>query len=443
MTKRSTLFAFFACAACTATPCLAQQVTTIGQNILLPMGIAVDGAQTVYVTNRQANNITKIAPNGTTAVFSSSYRGLHGVVVNNSGDVLVTDYDHLDKYPPSGMQAGPVAGSQSVIGYVDGAGTNARFDKLTGLALHAATGVVYVGDYNNNRVRRIAPNGTTTTYPTATSTFSQPFGVALDAAGNLYVSEYSNHVIKKVTPAGSISVFAGSGVAGNSNGTGTAASFKNPAGLAVDSLGNLWVADMGNHLIRKITSTGVVSTYAGSGTAGQADGLGAAASFNGPSAIAVGAGDALYVSDYHSGRVRKIVRARISLTRPLTSSAVALPTSVLATGAMMAECGQWGGSKLSYFDHTQDMPCNTTLSVKAGTMVSFALDYQCVTNGASCVTTYQAAVTAPGNTQQIIPMSAANLSYTFAQIGTYQLNFQASCNGLSCQNTCTITIQAN
>lgn len=385
--------------ACVAGRVSAQHVTTIGQNILLPLGIAMDGAQTVYVTNRQDNNITKIAPNGTTSVFSTTYLGLHGVAVNGSGDVLVADYQHVDKYPASGAWAAPISGSQSFNGYADGPGANARFDKLTGLALQASTGVVFVGDYNNNRVRRIAPNGATTTYPTATSTLAQPYGVAVDAAGNVFVSEYANHRIMKISPSGAVGAFAGSGTAGAANGTGAAASFKNPAGLAVDAAGNLWVADMGNHLIRKITSAGVVSTYAGSGTAGQADGLGTAASFNAPSALAV---------------------------------------------AAAPECGQWGANKLSYEGQKKDMPCNATFSVKPGTPVAFWPDYQCVTNGAPCVTTYQAEITLPDNSHQSIAVPAnSSWSYVFSQNGAYVAGFQASCSGLSCQNACAVTIQSH
>lgn len=445
MFKRGGAMVLFACLACVAGRVSAQQVTTIGQNILLPLGIAVDGAQTVYVTNRQANNITKIAPNGTTSVFSTAYLGLHGVAVNGSGDVLVADYRHVDKYPASGAWAAPISGSQSVNGYADGPGANARFDKLTGLALQASTGVVFVGDYNNNRVRRIAPNGATTTYPTPTSTFAQPYGVAVDAAGNVFVSEYANHRIMKISPSGAVGVFAGSGTAGAANGTGAAASFKNPAGLAVDAAGNLWVADMGNHLIRKITSAGVVSTYAGSGTAGQADGLGTAASFNAPSAVAVDSAGIVYVADYQTGRVRRIApRSRVVGTTVLTaSSATLLNTSALAVAAA-PECGQWGANKLSYDGQKKDMPCNATFSVKPGTPVAFWLDYQCVTNGSPCVTTYQAEITLPDNSHQSIAVPAnSSWSYVFSQSGAYLVGFQASCSGLSCQNACAVTIQSH
>lgn len=424
----------------------AQQVTTIGQNILLPLGIAVDGAQTVYVTNRQSNNITKIAPNGSVSVFSSAYSGLRGVAVDASGNVLVADYSHVDKYPPSGANPGPLSGpgSGSDIGYVDGAANIARFNRLSSLALQPASGVIYVGDYDNNRVRKIMPNGTASTYPNSAAIFQKPYGVAVDISGNVFVSEYDNHLIRKITPAGSISVFAGSGSAGASNGTGALASFNHPAGLAADASGNLWVADMGNHLIRKITATGVVSTYAGSGSAGQTDGLGATASFNAPAAIAVGAAvgtaQTLYVADYQTGRVRKITPAPRLRPMPAMTAAVSvtLPNSAIA---LSPECGQWGFSRIKYFDVVADLACNGSMDVRNNTSVGLELSYNCVTNGAPCVTSHLLTITRPDGVQQSFTVANTTpWSYTISQVGTYQLSVQASCNGLVCPDPCVYSI---
>ena len=152
----------------------------------------------------------------------------------------------------------------------------------------------------------------------------------------------------------------------------------------------------------------------------------------------------MYVADYHNGLVRKItpIRTRLPVTSTLTASASSL--NLLAGAVGVPECGQWGSNKLTQFNRTQDMPCSGTASVRTGTAVSFALDYQCITNGAACVTTYEAVLTLPDNSQQTIPVPAnGNWSQVFAQTGTYAVSFKASCNGLSCQNTCSTTIQAN
>jgi hypothetical protein len=123
--------------------------------------------------------------------------------------------------------------------------------------------------------------GTTNGSGTAAS-FNTPIGVARDAVGNVYVADLYNNLIRKITPAGIVSTFAGSGVAGNANGTGTAASFNSPIGITTDPSGNVFVADLGNNLIRMITPAGVVSTLAGSGIAGNTNGTGTAASFRDP-----------------------------------------------------------------------------------------------------------------------------------------------------------------
>jgi hypothetical protein len=130
------------------------------------------------------------------------------------------------------------------------------------------------------------------------ATFTFPTGVSSDSLGNLYVAEQSNNVIRKITPGGLVSTFAGSGVAGKTDGQGLAASFSAPNKTAVDSANNVYVTDTNNFLIRKITPGGLVSTFAGSGVAGTADGPGAAASFlGGFGGITVDAGGNLYVTD--------------------------------------------------------------------------------------------------------------------------------------------------
>jgi len=146
----------------------------------------------------------------------------------------------------------------------------------------------------------------------STARFYNPVSLAIDASGDMYVGDGDsyfgdvNTLIRKITATGVVSNFVGSGVMGNANGTGAGSSFGSPAAIVIDGSGNLFVADSSNNLIRKVTPAGVVSTFAGSGAAGNADGTGTAASFYGPTGIAIDPSGNFYVSDTFNGLIRKI-----------------------------------------------------------------------------------------------------------------------------------------
>src|ERR1700743_231602 len=144
------------------------------------------------------------------------------------------------------------------------------------------------------------------------ATFYNPYSVAVDSHGNLFVADVDNYLIRKITPAGVVSTFAGSGDVGSVNGIGTAASFGLPLGIVIDGSDNLYVADATNKLIRKITPAGVVSTFAGSGTNAITDGAGTAASFKVPGYMAIDATGNLFVTDY--SYIRKITPAGLVST---------------------------------------------------------------------------------------------------------------------------------
>jgi sugar lactone lactonase YvrE len=202
------------------------------------------------------------------------------------------------------------------MGYADGTGTTAKFSRPEGVAVDS-TGNVYVADTDNNRIRKITPSGVVTTlagdgtmgYADGTGTaakLSGLRGVAVDSAGNVYVADSGNR-IRKITPLGVVTTLAGDGTQGYADGTGTTAKFNDLRGVAVDSAGIVYVLDYGNHRIRKITPLGVVTTLAGDGTTGSyADGTGTAAKFNQPQGVAVDSAGNVYVADTGNGSIRKI-----------------------------------------------------------------------------------------------------------------------------------------
>ena len=216
-----------------------------------------------------------------------------------------------------------LAGS-GITGFTNGSGTGAAFNQPTGVAVDAA-GNVYVADYRNSVIRKITPAGVVTTFAggvlpgsangTGTyATFNQPTGIAIDATGNLYVADCNNHLIREITPAGVVTTLAGSGVIGSANGTGAAASFNYPQGLAIDAQGNVYVADYGNNQIRKISPAGAVTTLAGNGSQGFGNGVDTAATFYEPTSVAVDASGNVYVADFGNDLIREVSAAGMVTT---------------------------------------------------------------------------------------------------------------------------------
>jgi hypothetical protein len=200
------------------------------------------------------------------------------------------------------------------IGSADGTGTAASFNAPAGAVIDAA-GNLYVSEAGNHMIRKITAAGVVSTFAGnttggftngigAAASFSSMQGIAIDAAGNLYVADSGNQVIRKVTPDGVVSTFAGSGVTGSVNGPASLASFKGPNGVAVDAAGNVYVGDFGNNMIRKITPGGLVSTLAGNGAIGYDNGAGASATFTSINRIAADGIGNVYVSDFKM--IRKI-----------------------------------------------------------------------------------------------------------------------------------------
>jgi hypothetical protein len=223
-------------------------------------------------------------------------------------------------------QVNTLGGLANISGFVDGNGTTARFARPRVLEIDAS-GDIIVLDQLNHAIRKISASGNVTTiagngtqgYMDGTGSsarFASPTGLAISSNGDYFVGETSNGTIRRVTPAGLVTTFAGTaGLFGTADGTGSAARFGAIRGMDFDSNGDLYVADVNNHNIRKITPGGVVTTFAGmSGVSGHQDGNVSSAKFNGPFDLVFDENDNLYVIEFFGATVRKITPSGVVST---------------------------------------------------------------------------------------------------------------------------------
>jgi len=316
-----------------------------------PQGVAVDSSGNVYVADTNNHRIRKIAKEGgtwtvdtiagdgtaghrddedNTATTTARFDRPTGVAVDSSGNVYVADRNNtrIRMITEDGEDA-----NGNKIWKVKTIGAAAQFSDPIDVDVDSS-GNVYVANSNSHRIRKIAKEGGTWTVSTlagsgrgyqegaaATAQFTWPTDVAVDTSGNVYVTDQENNRIRKIeiTPGEGqeedtveVSTLAGSGTAGYQDGAAAAAQFSSLAGVDVDKSDNVYVADSGNHRIRKITGeeddagnkTWTVSTLAGSGTAGYQDG--ATAQFHTPDGVAVDESGNVYVADTSNHRIRKI-----------------------------------------------------------------------------------------------------------------------------------------
>lgn len=267
--------------------------------------VYADSSNTHYIATRLAgaNQDGFKDGIGTSALFARP----EGLAVDANGGIYVADSDNnrIRKITASGVVT-TLAGSGE-MGDKNGIGRVASFSNPGDVAIDAH-GDIYVADFGNIEIRKITADGSVSTLTGAGK--NVPFGgvgsLAVGPRGNIYFSDTNNNKIWKLSTSRVVTVFAGSGAMGDRNGPANVATFKTVAGLTVDNKGNVYVADLIGNQIRKISPSGMVSTFAGSGLKGDADGIGKSASFYQPSDVAVDAKGNIYVSDAGNNKIRKI-----------------------------------------------------------------------------------------------------------------------------------------
>ena len=362
-----------------------------------------------------------------------------GSCIDSQGNVYVADQsNHVIRKITPNQTVTTLAGLAGSAGFADGTGSAARFSSPYGVGVDSS-GNVFVADTFNNRIRKITPQGVVTTYSgngTASSvdgslsnaTFSNPWGIAFDTAGNMYVCDQGSCTIRKITTSGTVTTIAGTGVSGYQDGPGASAQFRNPNYLVLDTSNNIYLADKDNCVIRKITPSGVVSTYAGiAGPSGYVDGNSSIARFSLPTGICIDSNNNLYISDYGNGLIREVSSSGIVST-------IAGQYNVLGSADGPSATATFNGSTSINIDsggnfYVVDRNSNTIrkLSVGVAPTITTQPQTQTVIAGSNVTLSVVATGTAPltyqwyYNSNVIIP-GATSSSYTLNNI---QQNNQA------------------
>ncbi len=246
------------------------------------------------------------------------------VTVDGVGNLFIADQNNhrIRKVSTSGIISTVAGDGTAGFGGDGGAATTAKLNAPTGLTADGS-GNLFIADRDNNRIRKVDSNGNISTVAgdgtagfggdggaAATAKLNAPTGLTTDGSGSLFIADRDNRRIRKVTASGMISTVAGTGSTGynGDGGTSLSATFTTPSGVTVDGAGNLLIADSGNHRIRKVNASGIISTVAGNGIYGFSGDNGAATSAQlaFPSGIAVDSSNNLYIADTDNHRIRKL-----------------------------------------------------------------------------------------------------------------------------------------
>lgn len=299
-----------------------------------PTGLTIDSKGNFYIALLFGECIKKVTPEGEISVFagtglagyvdgdasSAQFHGPIDVAVDKNDTLYVADYyNHaIRKIAPDGAVT-TLAGGDS--GNVDGIGIEAKFNRPTCIAIDNDCNL-FVTDYYNHCIKKITPEGVVSTIAGSTegvhgfvdgegieARLNKPVSIAIDNSGDLYFSEKDNHSVRKIIVSSDsyeVVTIAGNGLPGYVNGNGQNAKFNYPRGIAVDESGYVYVADLENNRIRKITSEGDVTTFLG-GEGGYLNGIGEDAKISHPAGFAVVGSETIYIADRDNYRIRKIV----------------------------------------------------------------------------------------------------------------------------------------
>ena len=291
-----------------------------------------------FCLNGEAQIINTVAGNGTLGYSGDGAQATsakvaypYGVAVDAAGNLYCADYDNgcIRKVSTAGIITTIAGLGYNAFGGDGGAAIAAGLAHPYGVTFDIA-GNMYIADWGNNRIRIVNTLGIITTIAgngtpgysgdgtaATTAKLYNPTGLTIDAAGNLYIADESGMRIRKVNTAGIISTFAGDSIMGNSGdgGPATAAKLNSPTGVTFDAVGNLYIADYGNCRIRKVNTSGIITTIAGGLQGYSGDGGAAtAAKLNNPASVSFDATGNLYIADRNNNRIRKISTSGIIST---------------------------------------------------------------------------------------------------------------------------------